>query len=96
MLLACSPWFAWPPALQHQPEPRSPGLFVHPHPVMHLEGMLNVLNHPELCLVAGYKAKFLPKTRAVNPLYFEGIIPSRWTLPGQGSGCVGVELVHKT
>lgn len=61
---------------------------------MGLEGMLSVLNRPELCLAAGYKAKLLPKTHAVNLVYFEGIIPSRQT-GGQGSGFVDVELVHE-
>lgn len=61
---------------------------------MGLKGMLSVLNRPELCLTAGYKAKFLPKTRVVNLVYFEGIIPSRQT-GGQGSGFVDVELVHE-
>ena len=84
-LLAGSTGFAWPPALQYQPEPKSLGLFVHPHLATGLEAMLNVLNHPELCLAAGYKAKFLPKTRAVNLMYFEGIIPSRQT-GGAGVG----------
>lgn len=68
---------------------------MHPHPAMGLEGMLNVLTHPVLCLAVVYKAKFLPKTRAVNLMYFEGIIPSRQTLPGQGSGFVDVEPVHE-
>lgn len=54
--------------------------------------MLNALNPPEL---RGYELKSLPKARAVNLGYFEGILHSRQTLPGQGSGFLDVEPVHE-
>lgn len=81
--------------LRHQPEPKSPGLFVPPHPAMGLEGMPSALNHPELCLTAGYKVKFLPKACAVNLVYFEGVTGGGQTLLGQVSGFVDVEPVHE-